>query len=285
MPARMGASSARWTASRGVSSFTSSACLSSRRPRKDAWLVRGGLDFANRLRMHETHAARLPGRELLRKWARGDDHKIELPKQIPGDLLREPGADPAGINQIARLLVSERQRPDHRLRYRRQHISDDHELLPQRALRLDAFLPSSRPVRRVAALRHHAFEAKAASVAKLALAFHVEIFAEADDAWRGIPVPRLPCARRAASGACPGRLDTADPRRRRRGSPCARWRAHPGAGRARSGAPLAVSATSSPSTIALSSGRSAKARASDDCQSAVQSRPLRVNSFAPRRRT
>src|SRR5205807_6696001 len=91
----------------------------------------------------------------------------------------EAGADAPDVYQLAVLIKPEHERADRIRPRRRGDIPDDHELLPVRALRLDPIAVAAGTIRRVAALRHDAFEAQAARVLEHDLTFGVEVLAQA----------------------------------------------------------------------------------------------------------
>ena len=70
------------------------------------------LDLGDELGPDEDGAARLVGGELLREGALLLRERLQPPEQVRRHLLGEAGADPAGMDQLALLVIAEHERAD-----------------------------------------------------------------------------------------------------------------------------------------------------------------------------
>ena len=266
----------------------SRAGLSSRRPRKAAWRrmpsavqARNSTSATSSGLTQTTPRAAsavsfsAKGRGLAAAAARAGATRSR------GHLAAEAGADPAGVHELAVLVVAEHQRADEVLRHRGRHVAGDDELLAVGAFRLDPGAGAAGRIGGVALLRDQPLEAEPAGVPQHDLAVLVEMLAEAKRLGRAVQQRRQPVL------AGDERLGRAGPRRRgragRRGSSgsgrCGR-RDRSACSAEKSEAPPAPSTTSSPSRIAVLAGSAASAPPIAAPKRSVQSWPLRVRSFA-----
>ena len=122
------------------------------------------LDLGDELRLDIADLACRFAAEPLREGLDGSADALEPPVQVLGDRGRESGADAAGMEQPAVLVVAQHQGADGLARDGGRDIAGDHEFLPLRAFRFHPVLAAARAVGAVAQLRHHPFQAQPAGM-------------------------------------------------------------------------------------------------------------------------
>ncbi len=128
--------------------------------------------------------------------------RLQALEQIARHFLRIAGADAPGIAKLAVLVHGHRQRADRLRQRRRRRIAGDDEFLAAVAFALDEVVRPAGAIRRVAPLRHDAFEAHLAGMPQDQRPGLVEMVGVADDAAAGVALhSRASAALRATSGS------------------------------------------------------------------------------------